>query len=99
MCAEPLFEVIEVSYLSAPLNLIIAESIPFRLIYGGFWYESFLTVESAGAKIQAADVTGNPAVQIPRFGPNPDKKQIEQMLEAAAAKYGIPPESKCDMAS
>ncbi|HXE73124.1 MAG TPA: transglycosylase SLT domain-containing protein, partial [Candidatus Nitrosotenuis sp.] len=33
----------------------------------------------------------NPNVQIPNFGKNPDKAQINQMLEAAAQKYGIPP--------
>lgn len=29
---------------------------------------------------------------IPNFGPNPSKAQIGQMLDAAAAKYGIPPD-------
>lgn len=34
----------------------------------------------------------DPSVQIPSFGPNPTKQQINQMLEAAARKYGIPPD-------
>lgn len=33
----------------------------------------------------------NPEAQIPNFGPNANKQQIGQMLDAAAAKYGIPP--------
>lgn len=32
------------------------------------------------------------SAQIPNFGPNPSKAQIAQMLEAAARKYGIPPD-------
>jgi hypothetical protein len=34
----------------------------------------------------------DPSTQIPSFGPNPSKQQINQMLEAAARKYGIPPD-------
>lgn len=33
----------------------------------------------------------NPNTQIPNYGPNASKQQIGQMLDAAAAKYGIPP--------
>ncbi len=33
----------------------------------------------------------NPNVEIPDFGRNPSKAQIGQQLEAAAEKYGIPP--------
>lgn len=33
----------------------------------------------------------NPNAQIPSFGANPSKQQVGQMLDAAAEKYGIPP--------
>lgn len=34
----------------------------------------------------------NPGAQIPNFGPNPSKAQINTMIEAACQKYGVPPE-------
>ena len=34
----------------------------------------------------------DPSAQIPSFGPNPSKAQINQMIEAACRKYGVPPE-------
>ena len=34
----------------------------------------------------------NPGQQIPNFGPNPSKPEIGQLLDAAARKYGVPPE-------
>ncbi|MEW6282232.1 MAG: lytic transglycosylase domain-containing protein, partial [Candidatus Eremiobacterota bacterium] len=34
----------------------------------------------------------NPGMQIPQYGPNPSKQQVGSMLDAAAQKYGVPPE-------
>ncbi|MBI3930184.1 MAG: transglycosylase SLT domain-containing protein [Armatimonadetes bacterium] len=33
----------------------------------------------------------DPSARIPNYGPNPGAGQVDQMLAAAAAKYGIPP--------
>lgn len=43
---------------------------------------------AAGGAGKAAPA--NPNVQIPNFGRNPSKAQVNQMLEAASKKYGIP---------
>lgn len=34
----------------------------------------------------------DPSAQIPSFGANPSKQQLNQQIEAAAQKYGIPPD-------
>lgn len=34
----------------------------------------------------------NPSTKIPDYGKNPTKVQIKQLIEAAAVKYGIPPD-------
>ena len=36
--------------------------------------------------------SANPNAEIPNFGANPGKQQVGQMLDAAAQKYGVPPE-------
>lgn len=34
----------------------------------------------------------DPSAQIPNYGANPSKQQLNEMIEAAAKKYGIPPD-------
>ena len=34
--------------------------------------------------------TPNPQIGIPDFGPNPNRRQVDQMLQAAAQRHGIP---------
>jgi hypothetical protein len=34
----------------------------------------------------------NPGADVPDFGPSPNKQQIDEMLNAACEKYGVPPQ-------
>lgn len=47
-------------------------------------------VQKAVEEVQQA--AANPDASIPNFGSNPNKAEIEKQLEAAAQKYGVPPD-------
>lgn len=52
---------------------------------------NFLGSGGGGGGATQGAAAANPNATIPSFGPNPNKQQVGQMLDAAASKYGIPP--------
>lgn len=61
--------------------------------FPGGGYQNFSPPGGAGCFNPGfGPMQANPGAQIPNFGPNPSKAQIDQMLNAACQKYGVPPE-------
>lgn len=59
---------------------------------GGGGGGSFGGPSGAGGGSGMTAPPADPNTQIPSFGANPSKQQLNQQIEAAAQKYGIPPD-------
>lgn len=74
----------------SPMGGMPFGGMPMGFPQGG--YQNFCPCGGGYGGQQFPGMQANPGQQIPNFGPNPNKQEIGQLIDAAARKYGVPPE-------